>query len=78
MEHDMDLTEAFTDEAMTLFSPLLLLIGIFVIVTTPATYLLLGRAALHRDRAKGSANLPNAAAEGADPPKETAEDTVPD
>jgi multicomponent K+:H+ antiporter subunit G len=54
------------------------LIGIFVIVTTPATYLLLGRAAIHRDRAKGSANLPNAAAEGADPPKETAEDTVPD
>lgn len=27
----MDLTEAFTDEAMTLFSPLLLLIGIIVI-----------------------------------------------
>ncbi len=29
-----------------------LLIGVFVMITTPATLMLLGRAALHRDRAK--------------------------
>jgi multicomponent K+:H+ antiporter subunit G len=29
------------------------LIGIFVVVTTPVTLMLLGRAALHRDRLEG-------------------------
>lgn len=35
-----------------------LLIGLFVVVTTPVTLMLLGRAALHRDRAEGSRLVP--------------------
>lgn len=35
-----------------------LLIGIFITVTTPVTLMLLVRAALHRDRAEGSASVP--------------------
>ena len=30
-----------------------ILIGVFALVTTPVTYLLLVRAAVHRDRARG-------------------------
>lgn len=40
-----------------------LLLGIFIVGTTPTTYLLLGRAALHRDRAEGAPDVPKAAAE---------------
>ncbi len=35
-----------------------LVIGIFVMITTPVTLMLLGRAALHRDRAEGSPEVP--------------------
>ncbi|MFK0160929.1 monovalent cation/H(+) antiporter subunit G [Rhizobium sp. NPDC090279] len=35
-----------------------LLIGIFVTVTTPVTFMLLARAALHRDRAEQNGNVP--------------------
>jgi multicomponent K+:H+ antiporter subunit G len=35
-----------------------ILIGIFVTVTTPATFLLLARAALHRDRVEKNNNVP--------------------
>ena len=35
-----------------------ILIGIFVTVTTPVTLMLLGRAALYRDRSEGSPNVP--------------------
>lgn len=38
-----------------------LLLGVLVIVTTPATFVLLGRAALHRDRAENSPEVPKAA-----------------
>lgn len=54
-----------------------LVIGIFVMATTPVTLMLLGRAALHRDRAEKSAELPPAAAgrpeapEAADQPSAT-------
>jgi len=37
------------------------LIGCFVMITTPVTLLLLGRAALHRDRVENSAELPDIA-----------------
>ena len=37
------------------------LIGAFVMITTPVTLLLLGRAAIHRDRVEQSANLPKVA-----------------
>ncbi|MBP1805230.1 monovalent cation/H(+) antiporter subunit G [Rubellimicrobium aerolatum] len=37
-----------------------LLIGVFVMLTTPVTLMLLGRASLHRDRAEGSAAVPPA------------------
>jgi multicomponent K+:H+ antiporter subunit G len=37
------------------------LIGAFVMITTPVTLLLLGRAALHRDRAEQSKELPDVA-----------------
>jgi multicomponent K+:H+ antiporter subunit G len=36
-----------------------ILIGIFVTVTTPVTLMLLGRAALYRDRAEGSPDVPS-------------------
>lgn len=36
-----------------------ILIGIFVTVTTPITFMLLARAALHRDRAEGNGNVPD-------------------
>jgi multicomponent K+:H+ antiporter subunit G len=35
-----------------------ILIGIFVTVTTPITFMLLARAALHRDRAEGVKDVP--------------------
>ena len=35
-----------------------LLIGVIVVVTTPVTLMLLARAALHRDRAEGSPDVP--------------------
>lgn len=35
-----------------------LVIGVFLLVTTPVTLMLLGRAALHRDRAHGSREVP--------------------
>jgi len=35
-----------------------ILIGIFVTVTTPVTLMLLGRAALHRDRSEGNPDVP--------------------
>ncbi|MBO1074585.1 monovalent cation/H(+) antiporter subunit G [Roseomonas marmotae] len=34
------------------------LIGIFVVVTTPVTLMLVARAALHRDRLEGSGDVP--------------------
>ncbi|WP_420023973.1 monovalent cation/H(+) antiporter subunit G (plasmid) [Cereibacter azotoformans] len=40
-----------------------LVIGGFVMITTPVTLLMLGRAALHRDRAEGTKGVP-----GAEPP----------
>ncbi len=36
-----------------------ILIGIFVTVTTPITFMMLARAALHRDRAEGNGNVPD-------------------
>lgn len=36
-----------------------ILIGIFVTVTTPITFMLLARAALHRDRAEGDQQVPH-------------------
>jgi len=36
-----------------------ILIGIFVTVTTPITFMLLARAALHRDRAEGDQRVPH-------------------
>ncbi|MDQ0135123.1 multicomponent K+:H+ antiporter subunit G [Neorhizobium galegae] len=36
-----------------------ILIGIFVTVTTPITFMLLARAALHRDRAESNGNVPD-------------------
>lgn len=44
-----------------------LVIGVFVMLTTPVTLMLLGRAALNRDRAEG-APLPSAMPVGEDPP----------
>jgi multicomponent K+:H+ antiporter subunit G len=35
-----------------------LAIGVCIMVTTPVTLMLLGRAALHRDRAEGNADVP--------------------
>lgn len=35
-----------------------LLIGVFITVTTPITFMLLARAALHRDRAEQNGNVP--------------------
>ena len=39
-----------------------LVIGIFLIITTPVTLMLLGRAALHRDRIEGKEGVPGAVA----------------
>lgn len=36
-----------------------ILIGIFVTITTPVTFMLLARAALHRDRAEGDQSVPH-------------------
>lgn len=43
-----------------------LLIGVFITVTTPITFMLLARAALHRDRAEQNGNVPPK-----QPPEET-------
>lgn len=51
-----------------------LVIGIFIMVTTPVTLMLLGRAALHRDRAEGSAELPLAARSRPETPEPVASD----
>ena len=40
-----------------------LVIGVLVMVTTPVTLMLLGRAALHRDRAEGREDVPRATAD---------------
>ena len=48
-----------------------LLIGVFVMLTTPVTMMLLGRAALHRDRAEGSGLVPPAAEPRAEDPAGT-------
>lgn len=45
-----------------------LLIGVFVTITTPVTLMLLGRAALYRDRAEGNPEVP-----ATDPPKRVIE-----
>lgn len=37
-----------------------LVIGAFVMITTPVTLMMLGRAALHRDRAEGRGGVPAA------------------
>ena len=37
-----------------------IVIGVFVMLTTPVTLMLLGRAALHRDRAENSPEVPGA------------------
>jgi multicomponent K+:H+ antiporter subunit G len=39
-------------------------VGIFVLLTTPVTLMLLGRAALHRDRAEGRTDVPAARHDG--------------
>lgn len=39
-----------------------LVLGVLVMVTTPVTLMLLGRAALHRDRAEGRKDVPPAVA----------------
>lgn len=48
-----------------------ILIGIFVTVTMPVTLMLLGRAAVYRDRSEGSDEVP-----AMDPPKGVLEETV--
>lgn len=64
-------TAAIVMASMTLFSVLQsrlvvheILIGIFVTVTTPVTLMMLGRAALYRDRADRNPQVP-----GFDPPR---------
>lgn len=47
-----------------------ILIGIFVTVTTPVTLMLLGRAALYRDRSEGNPDVPPM-----DPPKGVLDET---
>ena len=42
------------------------LITVFMVITTPVTLMLLARAALHRDRAEGSAEVPGPLAGGED------------
>ena len=44
-----------------------ILIGIFVTVTTPITFMLLARAALHRDRAEKNMDVPAKQSLSADP-----------
>jgi len=40
-----------------------ILLGIFVVVTTPVTLMMLGRAAVYRDRAEGNPDVPHAVEE---------------
>lgn len=47
-----------------------ILIGIFVTVTTPVTLMLLGRAALYRDRSEGNPDVP-----AMDPPRGTLDES---
>ena len=70
-------TGAIVMASMILFSVLQsrpvfheILVGIFVTVTTPITLMLLGRAALYRDRSEGSTEVP-----AMDPPKGVLEET---
>lgn len=49
-----------------------ILVGIFVTVTTPVTLMLLGRAALYRDRAEGNPVVP-----AMDPPKGVLDEATP-
>ncbi len=37
-----------------------IVLGVFLMITTPVTFLLLGRAALHRDRGEGRTDVPPA------------------
>ena len=46
-----------------------LLIGLFVTITAPVTLMLLGRAALHRDRAEQTPGVPPAATRPAEEPR---------
>ena len=46
-----------------------ILIGIFVKVTTPVTLMLLGRAALYRDRAERNPDVPSIGAHGSPEPR---------
>lgn len=48
-------------------------IGVFVMATTPVTLMLLGRAALHRDRAEGRPGIPPAPGLAAQTPADDAE-----
>lgn len=48
-----------------------LLIGAFMLVTTPVTYMMLVRAALHRDAAEGQDHLANRHRPAAEPPTDT-------
>jgi multicomponent K+:H+ antiporter subunit G len=43
------------------------LIGILVVITTPVTLMLVGRAALHRDRQEGQQEVPTSAAPASPP-----------
>jgi len=40
-----------------------ILLGIFVVITTPITLMMLGRASVYRDRAEGNPDVPHAAEE---------------
>lgn len=48
-----------------------ILIGLFVTVTTPITFMLLARAALHRDRAESNDNAPEKSSKGGNDEPET-------
>lgn len=49
-------------------------IGFCIVLTTPITLMMLGRAALHRDRAEGSPDLPEAMQAGPDRREPPAQD----
>lgn len=57
-----------------------LVIGVFVMLTTPVTLILLGRAALHRDRSENSPLLPEAVLKARRKlkPEETPDEETPD
>ncbi|NPD14175.1 cation:proton antiporter [Xinfangfangia sp. D13-10-4-6] len=51
-----------------------LVIGIFLMITTPVTLMLLGRAALHRDRIEGTPGIPGAVERADVPHRPTGEE----